>query len=446
MSITTILFLVFFMGLLLLAVLKHPIFGIICYLLTLYAFPPNHWWGVALPNLRWALAPAAVAFIGLVLNKDKLVQKKRWYKTGSAKILVMFTVWMWIQSIWASDISNHVTGTILFTKYVFLFYLIYEIVNTEILLVTFVVANVLGGLLLGIEVLHYSTVGRVEFVGGPGINDSNSLGMHLAVLLVFASMMLLKKKNSNFTGKIYLFSKLIVCVSIPFIANGIVQTRSRSSFLALVVAGLCLLIVKPKRYSKAFYFFAILAVILGLIYTPDTFWKRMTSIKGAALESEYDGSMETRIILIKAQMEMFFDHPLGSGHKGTGALSGQYLDSKYLTSTTGRSEDAVRTSHNTYMTILVEQGVPGAVLAVALGIWLLKASNLAMKAGEELELFSMAMIGSLCAIYFAGLFVDYIRAEVQIWCLSVLTSLAENVKSEEETAMNVTINNGRLMC
>src|SRR5262245_28767941 len=48
---------------LVLAFVRHPIFGLGAYLLAFFNHPPDRWWGQSLPDLRWSLLAAAVTLV-----------------------------------------------------------------------------------------------------------------------------------------------------------------------------------------------------------------------------------------------------------------------------------------------------------------------------------------------------------------------------------------------
>jgi O-antigen ligase len=127
---------------------------------------------------------------------------------------------------------------------------------------------------------------------------------------------------------------------------------------------------------------------------------------------------------------MFLDYPAGSGHRGTAFLSPRYLSEEYLSRSRGGSGGMVaRSSHNTFMTALSEQGVPGSVIYTCLLLWIFRTSRLVKQMADQpehrdLQLYSAAVAASLVAVTVSGLFTDYFKTEVFVWCLVVLAVLA----------------------
>ena len=55
MSVTALVFLAVYFSGIVLAVFKHPRFGLYAYLFAFYVHPPGAWWRDDVPDLRWAL-------------------------------------------------------------------------------------------------------------------------------------------------------------------------------------------------------------------------------------------------------------------------------------------------------------------------------------------------------------------------------------------------------
>ncbi|MEZ5566598.1 MAG: O-antigen ligase family protein [Gammaproteobacteria bacterium] len=133
-----------------------------------------------------------------------------------------------------------------------------------------------------------------------------------------------------------------------------------------IVGGLGLIYLSHKQYRKYCMSSASCLEVVLLRMAPANYWERIDTIFGPTENAaERDQSAETRLELIAVQWKMFLAYPLGTGHRGTAVLSPRYLDAKYP-SRDGAGVVAERSSHNTFLTLLVEQGVPGAVLFIAL--------------------------------------------------------------------------------
>ena len=397
-----------------LAFKRHPIWGLYFYLASIYVHPPSRWWADMLPDLRWAMLSGAVTAIALVMHRDKLQPKPVWLANTPALLLTLYTVWMWIQSPWALAQETHIDACIQFTKYLAAFWFVYRLVDTKQHLCDFLLAHVAGCGLLGIFCYFAGrTDGRLDGVGGPGIDDANTLGMYLATAAVVCAGLILTQRG---------WRRYFSLAAMAMIANGIVLTNTRGAMMGLLAGMLVLTIGKARKYRPLFWSLAVVAVFATGAIIDETFIKRMQTIGDVTSQDEdADMSARSRVVIYDAQVQMFLDYPLGSGHRGTAALSPRYMDHRWLSaSKDGDDSNAARSSHNTFMTTLVEQGVPGAAMFIALVLWLAVASWRVRswngpRDDPELTTLAASICGALVVVFVAGIATDFLLAEVQFW-------------------------------
>ena len=269
MTLTALGFLAIFASGLVLAFFRHPLFGLLVYLWAFYNPPLQRWWGFGLPDLRWSLIAGCVTLVAVLFHSSTRKDFPPLYENWCFRILLILSVWIWTQSFWAINSSYHFEGSILVSKYVLLFFLIYRLVNDIRNLEMFVLANVIGGFIFGWVAYTESGTGRLENVGGPGVSDANTLAMHLAGLLTLAGFLFMSLGN---------YRKWIVIGCIPFILNGIILTISRGAFVGIACGGLAALVLMPARKRKMLYGVGFLGAILVLILGHDMFWIRMETI------------------------------------------------------------------------------------------------------------------------------------------------------------------------
>lgn len=429
MSTTGLAFLAAYALALLLAFVRDPRWGLYAYLAVFYLHPPSRWWGTALPGVRWALVASVVTLLALLLASSQSSKKKRrdavpesppippWYATTPAKILIVFAAWMWIQNLWALSPEDHLEASVLFTKYVVLFAVIYRLCESADDVRNLLLIHVLGCGYLGWLTLGASGSGRLEGVGGPGIDDANALGMFVATGVAAGAMLVLVERG---------WRQWIAMLAMPLVLNTLVQSESRGAMVGLILAALVLYYLKPQRYVKVFYVFAALAVVGFGYVANDAFWERMESLKAPVQEGqEIDSSAESRVVLAVAQLEMAAAYPHGTGHRGTAVLSPDYLDEKWLTRSSASGPGA-RSSHNTFLSALVEQGIPGFVMFMWLVLWTigrvfaLRRHRRAEDGDARLMAMASGVAAALMVVYVAGNFTDYIKTEVQIWMFALL--------------------------
>lgn len=421
MSTTAAVFLVAFLAMAVMAFARSPMYGLYCYVAIFYVNPVDRWWGGDLPTERWSLL-AGLIMLAATLRLTPNPDRTPWYRATAAGYLIAMTLWLWVQNLWALESAVHLEASVLFTKYVLLYYLMYRLLDSEEALWSLLRAHTLGCMFLGWLVLLAPDTGRLEGVGGPGINEANALGMQLATGSLAAGALLFHRSW---------WSRGIALACLPLILNGLVQTESRGAFLALVAGGLLFLYFSPARSRRHLVLLGIVGVALLIPRIPEQYWERLNTISAVTDESaEVDRSTEIRLNLFKAQWQMFLDYPMGSGHRGTASLSPRYLTDEDLTTSGGESATRARSSHSTYFTVLAEQGVPGVLLFATVCLWILRTARSVHKAilagtdtGPGRAMLLGTAVGTLAVTLVAGLFTDYFKTEVFVWGLVMLGSL-----------------------
>lgn len=427
MSITAATFLAAFLGCLLLALVRSPIFGLYAYLATFYLHPVSRWWGAGLPDLRWSFIAALVTLVA-VMRMPTSPQRPAWLASAAGRYLLLMSAWLWLQNAWAIGPEAHLDVSLLFTKYLVLFILMYRLLDTESSIWQFLRAHVLGCVYLGWLALTAPDSGRLDGVGGPGIAEANALAMHSGTGAFAAAALL-------FHGPAW--SRAIGLLSLPLILNTIVQTESRGGFLAIAASGLLFLYFMPPRARRYGIALGVAGMVALLPAVPESFWERISTVRDVTQEeAEVDLSTQSRLVLMEAQIQMFTRYPHGAGHRGTAYLSPQYLSDEYLTfADNDPTKQRLRSSHNTFLTVLVEQGVPGVVLFATVLIWIartLRAVRRDIAADESTgpQLLLATTAATLSVVLIAGLFTDYFKAEVFVWGISLLAAIRALPRTE----------------
>lgn len=425
MSLTSAIFLIAFFGGLILSLVRHPAFGLYTYIAIFYLHPPDRWWGEMLPDLRWSLLAAFVTLLSL-WRLNAIPGRAGWLQSNIVRIFLLFVAWIWIQLPWALAPDEHVEAAVLFTKYVLLVYLIYSVVQTEEIFNNVLLAHVLGCFYLGWIVFVTPESGRLDGrfdgVGGPGIDDANSLAMQLATGLLAASALVLR-------GSMRV--RAVALAATPFIVNGMIQTMSRGPVVGLLVGGLAMLLLTPSRFRRVYYVLGVLSLLILLRMAPPTFWERLGTITATVEQpEEVDQSTQTRLALVTAQLQMTLDYPFGSGHRGTAVLSPRYLGEEHMARTEAGEALGTRSSHNTLLTVLSEQGLIGAMLFFGLLVTAYRQLRSLKPLDEEglpeaLGTYRAAVAGCLASVLVAGMFTDFLKAEVFVWFIGLLAALYE---------------------
>jgi hypothetical protein len=416
-----ILFVVFAVGCTVLAFVRHPIYALYFYLASIYVFPYGRWWGYVFGEMRWALVSAAVTVLAIAFHRGKLRAKPTWLLSAPATVMVIYAVWMWIQTTWALDIKDHLDGAGRFTKYIVSFWFVYRLVDSKERARDVMFAHLAGCALLGVLCYMQGRAGdRLDGVGGPGIDDANTLGMYIATGAIVGLGLLVTQRG---------WLRVVALIGCMLTLEGLVLTNTRGAVLGLLGGWLVMAIFKAAAHRRSFWALAVVGLMGLAVIVDQAFIDRMWTIRESTVDSEeVDASARSRIIVARAQWQMFFDYPMGTGHRGTAVLSPRYLEDRWLTGST--EADRARSSHNTFLTTLVEQGIPGALMFVWLALWTLLALSrlrgLERRHGDpEITTLAATAGAALAVVFVAGNTADFLMAEVQFWFFAVFVTLLQ---------------------
>lgn len=413
---TTLMFLGVIAGGLSLCLFRHPVWGLYTYVLLFYFDPTSRWWAANLPEVRWSLLAVAVTIVGTVIYRtrhDKQTKRPSFFSHAPHVLFLIYVAWMYAQFAWAIS-PDHPDGVTYFTKYAVVMYLIYLLIDSRERMIGFLLANLTGCFYLGFIAFTSASGGRLDGVGGAGIDDSNSLGMYMAASAVIAGGLYFTIKSRWF---------LLPVVMMPLFLNTLVQAGSRGAFLALVVGFGAMYFYRPPGITTKLWAYGAAGIVVFGILANDVFLERIASIQEAAKQTKQaDTSALSRIYVAKAQFRMATDHPLGAGHKGTIALSNKYIAPEFWSKQGGRS------SHNTFLSALVDQGYIGFLLWCTL-CWKLyrrcaAVANWARReSDDELSWLAATLFGVICVVWSAGMFAPFLKTEIFIWMIPLICSL-----------------------
>lgn len=404
----------------------RPLIGTLVYLLSFYFFAPGSWWGSNLPDLRWSLLASLITLLAIKIKDSKSgnggasdvsnsFEKPRFFSLPEHKLYLLFVLWIWLQSLWALGSYHHNGFAVMATKFLLLLYLIHKSLVDEKSIIIFLVANLIGCSYFGWLGLSHQS-GRFESVPTPGLNDGNLLSLHMVPVLLFGCFILL----CDFTKKKYL-----IIIPIALTLNGIFLTQSRGGIIGMVAGGLLAFMFKPYRLRKQIYFYIALAAMAAVNLIPSDLIDRLSD--AAAKEDEgRDGSAQSRIVIVKAQWEIFLTAPIqGHGHRGTLVLSPDFIDAGYLTYVNG---EGVRGSHNLLMSLLVDFGLVGTTFYLTIVFiyykrLLFMRKQLLRAEHGNLSILYVAGTSALFALLVASMFSNSLRLETDILLFGMLTAI-----------------------
>jgi O-antigen ligase len=416
LSLTGLAFLVAFAIGCLMAFARHPAYGWLTYVGVFFLNPPSRWWGQGfLLDFRWALIAAAVTLLAMLIHRRKLPPAIPFLRHGVALAYVAFIIWLGVQKLWALDPVSHHELFVYYIKFGLVLYLGYRCMDAEKHLHMFLWVHVLGCFYFGWIAFTSYEGGRFEDFGGPGLSEANAGALTIVTGVLAAGALLLVSKNRQ---------RVILILMIPIIVNALVTTISRSGFLAAGLGGIIFNFFAPGEFRKRIRVFSILALVMFGMLAGPAYWERIRSIEKLGEEVEGVDTGAGRLVIMAAQMQMFADHPLGCGATCTAVLSSQYMDDKHLV---GEGAERARASHNTFFTMLVEHGIPGATFYVFVALWILKTVRKLWRALRQqsglLPTALPAFAGMAGAVFMCDMFATYAKFEVRIWIIAGLMAM-----------------------
>jgi len=415
MSLTAAIFVLLFTAGCLMALARHPVYGVMTYVIMFYVSPSDRWWGQGVTQgTRWALIAAVVTALAILIHRPKspnipLVRQPLMWG------YIAFVAWVAIQSGWAVYPDLHRELLIYYLKYIVAMYLIYRSIDSEVNLKRVIWAHVLGCAYISWVAFSLASGERFDNFGGAGIGDANSGALTIVTGILAAASLFVASSTK---------ARLVLVGIMPFLVNAIVATISRSGFLAFVTAGLAYNYFAPRKYAKWIKILSLVGLVLFLALTNPVYWARIQSLKYEGQHVEGVDTGAKRLVLMQAQLQMAHKYPYGCGSRCTDYLSPQYLDSKQLAGAPGEQS---RSSHNTFMTMLVDHGIPGAIAYVLMVGWILSALRRLRRdcasRDDVLAQILPAVAGGLLAITVGDMFVQYPKLEVRFWLLTIVMSM-----------------------
>jgi O-antigen ligase len=423
MPVTAILFLVAFTVGCILAFARHPVYGLMTYIVTLYFDPTGQWWGRALlPHFRWELLPAAITLLAMAMHRGR--GPSPLFRSGLFRGCLVFLAWIIIQSPWVVSQPAQDQLLSVWSKFLLVSIMICGCVDSWKHLKLILGSHVLGCVYMGWVAHAFYHGGRFGDFGLGSIKDANTGALQLVTGFIAAASLFLVANR---------WTKVLLLLGMGLIANGIIATVSRAGFLELVCSGVAFIMYAPKKYRIHLITAAVLAACCFIaLSSRSLYWQRIDTIRYEGAQVHGVDTGHARIVVLESQWHMFREHPLGCGHGCTEALSPEFIPRRYLALGIGR-----RSSHNTFMTMLVDQGVPGALIYIAFATWAFRTiRRLIPKARSATGIsstFLPGLLGIIIAIIVGDLFNSFVLLEVRIWFLSLLVSYAHLLRQAESS-------------
>ena len=255
--------------------------------------------------------------------------------------------------------------------------------------------------------------GRLDMLGGPDFKGANEFAIHLGVVLCFLGIAILKEKK-------WLW-KIFYIIGAAFILNGIILTRARAIFIALLAGTIYAVIFAPKGWRKQIFIYLGLGVILFFQLADPGFFTRMQTIKKVQQET----SAASRLWIWKASLKMLEDYPLGVGIGNFHKIIGNY-DQRVI----GRD------AHNTFVRCYGELGIHGLAFFTFIILLVFKqlghiqklARGTPLESRANLEVFALSL--AIIIYLVAGLSHTQLYIEALWWLFAMPICLEKAVLRE----------------
>lgn len=277
----------------------------------------------------------------------------------------LFVLWAGVSSVWSIDPETTRTRVLTYLQLVVLAWLIWEVAWSPARQRALLQAYVLGGCVAAIITIHNYLSGA-DYLSGFGwaapldtgaarfaaLNqDPNELGLTLALGLPMAWYISLSQPHRRIAWLWQLY--------LPLAIPAILLTGSRGSFLTMLVALMIIPLTQERlrlRTKAALYALAAGSLVLAGSVVPSTSLERLGSTR-ADIEAGYFGG---RGRIWRAGLEVAREHPI----VGVGAGAFEVA----LEPTLLRE----RAAHQVLLSILVEDGIVGLCLFLAMAVAALK--------------------------------------------------------------------------
>jgi O-antigen ligase len=275
-------------------------------------------------------------------------------------LMVLFVMLAGVSYLWSLYPEGTLIQALTYTQLLMMVWLIWEFASRGKEQMRLMQAYVLGTFVSGIDTVylflsHQESVYQ-RFAGAR--LDANDLGLMMALSIPVSYYLLIQSKG---------LLAWVYRLQLVLAGTTVLLTASRGATLASLVA----FVIVPLTHARltARQRIAVLLTVSLLacgasLFVPSSSWERLSTTP-----SEFEqGTLTGRTVIWKAGWELFRAHPF----LGIGANAFRLLVSRVLAEPIRADQDAVSQAppaHNTFLSVLVEQGVIGfAVFCSLLGV------------------------------------------------------------------------------
>jgi O-antigen ligase len=271
-------------------------------------------------------------------------------------LIGLFVMWGSLSYLWTANPEATSIRIASWLQNLGMAWLIWELADSRARQRMLMRSYVFGTLVSALDTLFSYLRGQEAYYqryAGSGF-DPNDLGLILALSLPMSFYLAAIQRNQRVVW-VYRLQQILAILAI-----GLTSSRA-----ALIAAGVALLYVPialswAKTFREKCLFFALLAIVSSCMvaFLPENSWKRWGGI-GAELQH---GTWGKRKLIWSAGVDLFREHPL----IGVGAGSFGTATQRALPASIARDNPFLPAAHNTFLSILAEEGLLGFALLLLL--------------------------------------------------------------------------------
>lgn len=303
---------------------------------------------------RWlGVATLGIAALGVAVKNQRRNFSVVHYLMASFVALSAVSVF------WSADVESTITRIGTYSQLLIAVWLMWELAAVEVSVLGLMRAYLLGIFVASMLTIYNfasgTTAAQLEAARGVerweesrysimGVNE-NDLGLMLAMSLPLMIYLVIRVKNN--VMRTFLWIQLVACIA------AILLTGSRGALLSAVVASATLPLsfgFLPASQKIAAVLACVSTAACAILFIPAETWGRLLLFSTELTQ----GTLTHRTLIWSAGLAAFREHSfLGVGSGAYAATVSQAVNIPYV-------------AHNTFLSVLVELGVVGALLMLAL--------------------------------------------------------------------------------
>jgi O-antigen ligase len=208
--------------------------------------------------------------------------------------------------------------------------------------------------------------------------------------------------------------KLVLMAALVILALGFAATQSRGAILGMAAATVCALILFPRRRLAILGALAVLAVIIGIWFAADP--------AALARVTYFNSSGDGRSDLWTVALRAWHDHVVaGVGLNNFLAVEAHYVNRPGALTSLALIVDHPHVVHNVYLEALVDSGIIGLALFLALVGRILSTAWAAVRTAvvnqyHDLEVLAGALVAAIVGVLISLFFLSD-GPDIRFWIL-----------------------------